>query len=208
MISHIIQSIATFLFPLQCSNCGTKGSALCVSCLSKIEPTPYSTHHIHSFYSYKNSLVRKIIRELKYKRNTTALLPLVEKSYPIAEKIIKMYPQAEKVFVPIPKHRSKERIQGYNQSALIAAALSSFFSIPTQTILKKTKPTIPQVKTKSRSERLQNNRHSMEATSTLSKTVLYIIVDDVYTTGATIAEAKRALKENGANFVCAVTLAH
>lgn len=163
---------------------------------------------MHSFYSYKNSIVRTIIRKLKYNRNNTALLALVQKSYPLLAQTIHTYPQKEKVFVPIPKYKTKERAQGYNQSTLIATTLSSLFSIPVQEILKKTKSTLPQVKTKSRSERLQNNRHSMEATSTLSKTVLYIIVDDVYTTGATIAEAKRALKENGANFVCAVTLAH
>lgn len=91
---------------------------------------------------------------------------------------------------------------------LIAQTLSCVFTIPSIQILKKVRYTPAQVVTKNKRERLKNVAYSMQATEPLQKDTLYIIVDDVYTTGATIIEAKRALKENGANEICAVTLAH
>lgn len=208
MIFSIIQSIANFLFPLRCNNCGKSGSALCNTCLASLAPTPLSIGRVHSIYSYKSPLVKKLIKSIKYSRNTTALSVLIDHAHSTYNDFLKTYPTTEKVLVPIPKHSTKEKVQGYNQSTKIAQALSRTLHIPLAIVLTKPKYTQPQAQISDRVQRLQNVSHTMQASEQLSPHILYIVIDDVYTTGATITEAFRALKENGATTVCAITLAH
>lgn len=148
------------------------------------------------------------MKAIKYKRDSTALVTLIKHNTKVYKAILEKYPHAQKILAPIPKHKNKQRIQGYNQSAVIAEVFSNLYDIPVQEVLIKTKHTAAQVTMRHRSQRLQNTLHTMSTHTPLSSTVLYIIIDDVYTTGATINEAFRALKENGATTVCAITLAH
>jgi competence protein ComFC len=76
-------------------------------------------------------------------------------------------------------------------------------------VLMKTKETRSQVCVKNRAERLRNIRGSFcvrNAEKIKGKNIL--IVDDVTTTGATLAEAKKVLRKSGAKSVMCITLAH
>lgn len=103
--------------------------------------------------------------------------------------------------IPVPLHGSRRRKRGYNQAELLAKELSRRCGIPTDTrVLFRTRRTKAQ-KNLSDRERLTNVRGAF---SVGRKGVPYqtvILVDDIYTTGSTIDEAARVLRENGAQTV-------
>lgn len=103
--------------------------------------------------------------------------------------------------VPIPLHPSRRRKRGYNQAALLARELSGRCGIPAdEKLLFRTKKTRAQ-KELNDQERLENlkNAFSVRKGNVPYKNI--ILVDDIYTTGSTIDEAARVLKENGAQSV-------
>lgn len=112
------------------------------------------------------------------------------------------------IFVPIPLHRKKFRERGFNQAELLAQELAAAFGAPARTdILSRTKHATPQSKIKRREERLKNAAGLYAVKNSLPEKTTVILVDDVSTTGATLEEAARVLKEAGAKQVWAFTVA-
>jgi ComF family protein len=117
----------------------------------------------------------------------------------------------QSVFVPIPLHPSRRRPRGFNQAEIIAKVLSKRFTIPVRTdILKRVRKTVPQVEMKNRQERLSNMKgvfmvNNKNISKVKQSTV--ILVDDVYTTGATMQSACEALKRAGVKTVWGLTIA-
>ncbi|MBR2645344.1 MAG: ComF family protein [Clostridia bacterium] len=110
------------------------------------------------------------------------------------------------LLVPVPMHPVKRHIRGFNHSEVLCAYLSHATGIPyTNELLFKTKLTFEQKKL-TQAERRRNIRGSFEANS-LVKGLSIVIVDDVFTTGATVYECAKVLKRSGAAkvYLAAVT---
>lgn len=108
--------------------------------------------------------------------------------------------------IPISKKRNKER--GYNQSLLIAKEIGKKVQIPVNSdCLYKIKNTIEQSKL-NKEEREKNIQGVYELKN---KEILnnknILLIDDIYTTGNTVNECARILKENGANKIGILTIA-
>jgi len=118
-------------------------------------------------------------------------------------------PDSFDFLIPVPLHRQRLRERGFNQVLLLAKEISFQTGIPyRKTILQKKKPTIPQV-TLSGLERERGLRgafHVIGKQGLAGKSVL--LVDDVYTTGATVNECSKVLRRGGAKRVDVLTLAH
>jgi ComF family protein len=111
------------------------------------------------------------------------------------------------VIVPIPLHPKRQRQRGYNQATLLALELAARLQRPVvEDALIRTKATAPQIDLNIQ-ERWANVRDAFQCqTSSLSgKQVL--LIDDVYTTGATLESAAVALHRTGARSIWAYTLA-
>ncbi len=109
------------------------------------------------------------------------------------------------LMIPIPLSAKREKQRGYNQSKMLAEEISRQCSIYLDSrSLKKIKDVTPQFEL-SRKERLQNVRGAFQASALTGKNVL--LIDDIYTTGATVREASKALKAAGAKNIYALTLA-
>ena len=110
------------------------------------------------------------------------------------------------ILVPIPMHPIKKRIRGFNHSELLCAYLSHATGIPYSTkLLYKIRLTYEQKKLNA-SERLKNLRNSFAADEHV-KGLRIVLVDDVFTTGATVYECAKTLKHSGAAkvYLAAVT---
>lgn len=110
------------------------------------------------------------------------------------------------MIIPVPMFKSDIRKRGYNQSKLIAKEVSERINVPVcdKAVIKNRK-TLPQ-KSLSRAERLNNLNGAFVITDRkhiLRKNIL--LLDDVCTTGSTLAEITKLLLENGAAtvFCCA-----
>lgn len=102
-------------------------------------------------------------------------------------------------------------MRGFNQAELLASALAYNLSLPLirRGVLVRTRNDIPQAKTKSREERRENIKGAFEVASNNDLTGKNILlVDDVATTGATLFEAARVVKEAGAQKISAAVFAH
>ena len=112
------------------------------------------------------------------------------------------------LIVPVPLHAKRLRWRGFNQSLLLAKQVGGFYGLPVDPfILRRGKETPPQTQLPE-DERRRNVRGAFALhpdKSVKGKTVL--LVDDVYTSGATVNECSRTLKRGGAKEVYVLTLA-
>lgn len=109
------------------------------------------------------------------------------------------------VIIPVPLHRRKLRMRGFNQSGILAEKLGIFLDIPvSEGTLRKIRGTRSQKKLDA-AQRRKNLRQAFRAERRLDGLTV-LLVDDVYTTGSTVEAAAACLKEAGAKKVCFLTL--
>lgn len=110
-------------------------------------------------------------------------------------------------FVPIPLHRRRRARRGYNQAGLLAEAVGRRMGVPVyERLLVRVRNTVPQKKLNC-PERQNNLKKAFNMPENDVKLKTILVFDDIYTTGATIDEAARALKAAGAERVYFVALA-
>lgn len=113
---------------------------------------------------------------------------------------------APQVIIPVPLHRSRQKKRGYNQAGLLADTLGKRMNIPVDTAcLQRVERTRP-MKQLGDEERIKNLENAFNITSNSVKYNKVLLVDDIYTTGATLDACARVLKEHGAGRVYAVCL--
>ncbi len=102
--------------------------------------------------------------------------------------------------VPVPLSAERERERGYNPAILLADEISKATDIPLRPILKKIKPNKPQMSL-GREERLRNPKGAYQVRSEGPLPLRVVLVDDVFTTGATLEECAKVLKKAGVAWV-------
>jgi ComF family protein len=114
---------------------------------------------------------------------------------------------AADLIVPVPLHASRLRERGFNQSELLVKHLNRTTGIPIEPkVLRRIRHTQQQAHL-SAAERKANVRDAFIADASLANGKHILLVDDVLTTGATLAECATALRSAGAQNVLALTLA-
>jgi len=110
-------------------------------------------------------------------------------------------------FVPVPLHKSRERERGFNQSELLAHALSKIYGVKTINALRRDVKTRPMYGLM-RTERYENvsGVFSVKNPGDIEGADI-ILIDDIYTTGATLEECARTLVRAGAANISAMTFA-
>ncbi len=194
------------IVPPLCRRCGKslsgQGPALCGDC----EGRSGHLDQNRSVVRY-NDFAREIVALFKYRGRERLARPLGRM---MAEEACKMVPLPDWVtFVPLHPSRLKDR--GFNQAELLARIVSAHLNRPLVPLLKRIRPTEPQSQ-KSRRERLVALRGAFAPAAdrkVLGKMagVRVLIVDDVYTTGSTLEECARILKEERVKSVVSVTFA-
>jgi ComF family protein len=151
--------------------------------------------------------VRRMILSLKYGDNgfaAKAAAPYMSAVF--MKKCPKTYQNY--IIIPVPLCKSRLRERGYNQSELLSAEIAKNLDIPVLTnVLLRVKRTVPQkvMTPAQRTENLKNAFAAENANLITDKNIL--LVDDVYTTGATAAECARVLRKAGAKKVKTLTIA-
>jgi ComF family protein len=108
------------------------------------------------------------------------------------------------VALPVPLHPTRQRERGANQAELLTSHVALTLNLPySHGTLTRWRDTPPQVGL-NREQRLENVRNAFRAQAPLSGTVL--LVDDVFTTGATLRACAQAAREAGANAVYGLTV--
>lgn len=109
------------------------------------------------------------------------------------------------VLIPVPLHPKRYRKRGYNQAQVLAEDIGRKFNIPVDTkILIRSKNTIP-LKELSDKERKVHIENAFQVVCDITKYKKAILVDDIYTTGATVNECASVLKESGMEKIYFIT---
>jgi ComF family protein len=112
------------------------------------------------------------------------------------------------VAIPVPLHKKRLRQRGFNQSLLLAHGVSERFMIPLNyDNLIRSRYTRPQVELSGieRAENVRGAFNLLRPAEICEKKIL--LIDDVFTTGATMNECAKVLKDAGASTVTVLTLA-
>ncbi len=197
------RAFLSLIYPLSCCTCGKKmieNKGLCDDCFSKIERNKRGT----AACRYEG-ILKKAIHQFKYK----GVLPLVDRFSQLMCRFIDDNIEMSRIdtIVPVPLNRSRLRERGFNQSRLLSLALSKKYGVPVSSCLVKRKATRPQSGLR-RAERQNNLKRAFAVKHPKRiKEKNILIIDDVYTTGATVSEASKTLKRAGAKSVMVAALA-
>lgn len=232
-MERFVSSLVNLVFPLRCIVCGAHcGQSLCEGCLAalpRIEPpicvrcgspvmaaaegctecedrnAPYSV--ARSIFIFDGH-VRDVVHALKY-ANGRRLAPVLAAEAADHLRRLESSFFDTNVITFVPLHPSRHAERGYNQSQLVARALSRRVDVRARGLLRQVRLTGDQSRL-SAEERRENVGGAFEARPSTRLHVggrRILLVDDVFTTGATVGECSAALLRAGAREVRVLTLA-
>lgn len=215
------------VFPARCLGCGRRGVPMCPACweaLPRLRP-PYCPRcsrpersgtrcrdcqragpalaAVRAACAYSGA-AGLAVRRLKYSQQRHLVEPLAR----LLLECLAARPLAVDAVVAVPLDGARARERGYNQAALLAAPVAAALGVPAEpTLLRRTRPTRPQVGLSAR-ERRANVRGAFDCPdpgALAGRRVL--VVDDVMTTGATLEACADALIAAGAGAVWGLVVA-
>lgn len=230
----MLNFLKEIFLPKFCYQCYRPGAYLCLNCFNKLslvktdfcpyckKPSPFGITHFYcqkkwgidglkSIFFY-NDLFKKMIKDIKYRFAKEVLVEILNflpqskiEEFFIWRKLI-----SSALIIAVPLHPLREKWRGFNQAEIIASYFSALLGFPFEKeLVIRIKKTKPQAETKDQKERVQNiaGAFSLKKRFKNLKNKKIIIVDDIWTTGATIREITKLLKKNNAEKVYAITLA-
>ncbi|MBY0357813.1 MAG: ComF family protein [Candidatus Obscuribacterales bacterium] len=152
-------------------------------------------------------IIKQLIHRLKYNNDRLVscdLSILLLKSLNLLEREFDI---TESTLIPIPLSFWREFKRGYNQAELLAKWVARHSKLPVQNKLLKRKKHTKAQHTLTRFQRISNLAGAFSVVPQKKQINRVILVDDVFTSGATLAEAARAIKNFGIDNIAAITVA-
>jgi len=181
--------------------------------LELLPKSPVYSKDIFVLFDYQNKIVRFIVKAIKYKNNESLRKRvagfLYEELLDISSEIA-LFEGRCPILVPMPMSKIEKRKRGFNQCEELCREIKKLggenIEVSYNT-LKKVRETKRQADL-SREQRLENVKNCLAADSQVIRGCVVIVLDDVYTTGASLSEARRALLSAGAKRVVGLFIAH
>ncbi len=192
--------ILDILFPKFCFSCKREGSYLCDDCQSLLDISGfhriYQGKNLDDLYfsvNYKNPLVKKLIQSFKCE-------PFIkELTKPLSSLIISHFQLMDNQpdfkdfsLIPVPLYKKRLKWRGFNQAEELSKELSEFFKIPliTNCLIKET-----------------DKKEFLIKDKEIVKDKNILLVDDFFSTGSTMEECAKVLKEAKAKKVIGIVIA-
>ncbi|MCE5177367.1 ComF family protein [bacterium] len=203
----IWKELLDFIFPPSCVLCGENGThPLCRSCMEKIEIDPICSTKmgvtVTSFSKYEDT-TRALLARFKYDFQEQVGTIIADLITPYLSTL------SPRILVPVPLHFIKIRQRGFNQSAIIAKRLSKNLGWKyAPRLIIRQRNTKPQFELDDE-ERLANVEKAFARYpfGAIQPNQPYMLIDDIVTTGATLASCAKTLKESGATRIEGLTFA-
>jgi ComF family protein len=198
-------AVRDVLLAPRCAGCGDPGSWFCLACRDQCEPVAHDGRLAIRAAGAHAGPLRAAVRRLKYggepglAEDLGALVAL-ELARDLARGL------TVDVVVPVPLHRSRAAVRGYDQALLLAQAVAARTGLQLRPALHRIRGGRPQVEL-DRAARAANIRGAFVAEAGALRGLRVALVDDVATTGATLMDATAAARAAGARAVRAYVVA-
>lgn len=226
-LRHLEGGLLDLLFPSRCVGCRSVGSWLCADCretIAFIRPPfcprcgcPTGSHELCGScrrhppaldgirsVAYHEGVLREAIHRFKYQNTRGLAEPLGE----LLASYVVEHPLPANVLVPVPLHPARLAERGYNQAALLAREMGRRLDLPVvENSLLRVRATRQQVGLNAE-ERQANVAGAFACRDAQLAGRRVLLIDDVYTTGATLTACGAALAAAGAASIWGLTLAH
>ena len=216
----MFDELLSVIAPHYCYGCGKTGQIICQKCKKYITQMTYTTcvlcdrrpkhgnycgrHHFPVGQVYclllRRGAVLQAIDALKFERKRAVINDLVA----IADELLPQLP-ANSVLVPIPTTPRNTRIRGYDHMKLICRQLGRVRNIPVEQVIRR-RNNVTQHFTKSAKQRRLQAKEFFWVAGNIDPSKHYYLVDDIFTTGATVREAAHCLRQAGATSVTIIVL--
>ena len=206
---NFINSALDYFFPPICGMCGEiNENYICNNCyenIKKIKKCVINEYNNRNFSKHLYILRNKII---EYKFEDKGYLYKMFAKIILSDKKTCNFIKKYDVIIPVPISKKRKKKRGYNQSELVANELAQKLNqdIWTDIIIKK-KDNKPQSEL-NKLERIKNVEDIYEINKPIEvKNKKVLLLDDIYTTGSTVNEIARKLKQNQTQEIGVITLA-
>ncbi len=206
---HILIPALDLVFPPTCVGCGRVGMALCPECQITLTSKPVTLTDppppllaVGALGAF-DGVIQAAVHALKYDR-ITALADLLGA---LLATFLREAAWPPGTLVPVPLHPRRLQQRGFNQAALLSRAIACELGWPChEGLLQRVRETASQVGL-DHQERQANVRAAFAVTQPAAiQGGSFLLVDDVYTTGATLHECAACLAEQGASAVRAIVV--
>ena len=218
----MFDQILSIIAPHHCCECGKTGYILCQSCKKHITKQRFQLcvlcgnllktgnlcdNHQQPYdilwcFGYRRGSIAKIIDDYKFRRVQAAasvLGDLLDSALPA-----KLPPGT--IIVPIPTTSRNMRRRGYDHMRLIAKHLARKRKVGYSSLLRRRNNVVQHAARSSR-QRKRQAKEFFEVSKPVDQKKLYVIIDDIFTTGSTLAAAADCLRQAGAENVQAAVIA-
>ena len=218
MLDQLLKIVA----PHYCYGCHKAGSTLCSNCKYNIISEPFSGCIVcqkpagergvcgacnPSFerawcVSERTDVVQAVLNGYKFERQRSSYKVLSA----LLDDHVSDFSHVPVVVVPIPTVARHLRIRGYDHTMLIARRFARLRKALLDTHLVTRKTSATQLGA-NRKKRIAQAKEAFQIRGVVSETSVYLLIDDITTTGSTLEYAARALKEAGASRVWVAVIA-
>ncbi len=206
IIRNLFERLLDLLFPDRCVACGRTGALLCAMCRAGLRPYPPEAppdglDGMAVGWLYEGA-IRQAIHRMKYSRMRRVAIPLGD----LLAEHLQAAPLPADALMAVPLHAGRLAERGFNQSEELAARLAHRCGLPLVPGLARCRDTGHQASL-GRRARKGNVEGAFVWAVYAAPPARVLIVDDVLTTGATLAACADALRAAGTREVRAVALA-
>jgi len=221
MWGKMLGYLVDFVYPKNCVGCERMGVHFCSNCKKELEQVEqicpmcgkeniggnvhkmcsksWGLDGLTAVYSHEEKVMSKFLFRVKFEFDRKLLEILLQNlDFSVDERF--------DMVVPVPSSIYRRNWRGFNLAEVIANEVGRQLDLPVVSGLRRVKGGKQQSKIKNRKERFNNVKGIFKVTN-LTENGSVLLVDDVFTSGATMREAAKVLKKSGARFVWGLVLA-
>ncbi len=209
MKNNFLGWLISVFFPQQCIECKTiQKTSICISCIRQVIKSASCQNIIQKipvtyYFSYE-TLIKEILHQIKFKKSRELAILFADQiaTLPLPNRV-----DQNSLIIPIPSHPKRVKERGFNHVNLLFEQWAKYHHLTLIPILRRKTNTqsLFNLTKKQRECELKNVFELSHYDCIQGKKI--ILIDDITTSGSTLAEAAQLLTAHGASQVMAITLA-